>query len=251
MNSPAPLFSIIVPTYNEELLLPRLLESLRRQSFQDYETIVADDKSTDLTQKIALKYGARLIVNNGIGEYPSRNAAASIARGSILIFTGADTLMPPDLLKAVAMKFDKDQRLAGIYCPTYPYDAPFWAKAEFTLWYVLTTLVYWITKEANASTAFFAVRTEVFRATGGFHNTAFADSSLARQISRSFKVRPQLDLVIFVSGRRTSMGIAGFNRYHLAMIMEVVFRFFRRSHWLRAENDYRILLHTKSKQSES
>jgi glycosyltransferase involved in cell wall biosynthesis len=249
MSSYAPLFSIIVPTYNEERLLPRLLESLHRQTLQDYEIIVADDSSTDLTQKIAMSYGARLIINNGIGEYPSRNTAANVSRGSILIFTGADTVMPQNLLSAVSLKFKKDSRLAGIYCPTYPYDAPSWAKVEFTLWYVLTTLLYWITREANASTAFFAIRAQIFRATGGFRNTAFADSSLARQVSKNFKIRPQLDLVIFVSGRRTEMGIAAFNRYHLAMMMGVIFKFFRKSRWLRMENDYRIALHTKSKQS--
>ncbi len=247
LTSTRPLFSIIVPTFNEEQLLPGLLESVRRQTFQDYEVIVADDRSTDLTQKIALGYGARVITNSGIGEYPSRNMAAKIAYGSVLIFTGADTLLPRDLLSSVAAKFGRDPRLAGIYCPTYPYDAALWAKIEYTLWYTLTTLLYWITREANASTAFFAMRTELFRETGGFHPTAFADSSLSRQLSRNFKIRPCLDMMIFVSGRRTKMGIAAFNRYHLAMIMSVVFKFFRASGWLRAENEYRIGLHTRSK----
>ncbi|OLB44876.1 hypothetical protein AUI07_09540 [archaeon 13_2_20CM_2_53_6] len=77
--------------------------------------------------------------------------------------------------------------------------------------------------------------------------TAFADSSFSRQLSRNYKIRPCLDMMIFVSGRRTKMGIAAFNRYHLAMIMSVVFKFFRASRWLRAENEYRIALHTRSK----
>ena len=251
MNSNTPFFSIIVPTYDEERLLPGLLESIRQQTFQDYDVIVADDCSTDTTQKIAQAYGAKLVMSDGIGEYPSRNAAASNAKGNILIFTGADTLMPRNLLSSVAAKFEKDPGLAGMYCPTYPYDGALWAKVEFTMWYVFTTLLYWITREANASTAFFAVKSEVFRKTGGFSNTAHADSSLSRQLSRRFKIRPALDLVIFVSGRRTRLGVLGFNRYHLAMIMDVGFRFLRKSAWLRAEKEYRIGLHTKSKQSPS
>ncbi len=250
MKAKAPLFSIIVPTYNEERLLPRLLESIRNQTMQDFEVIVADDQSTDQTQKIALDYGARIIRNKGIGEYPSRNAAARAADGSILVFTGADARMPSNLLSLVASKFEKDPRLAGIYCPTYPYDAALWAKVEFMSWYVLTTILYWITREANASTAFFAVRTKVFRETGGFLDTMHADSSLSRRVSKSFKLRPRIDLVIFVSGRRTKMGFIRFNRYHLAMIVEVVFAFLRKSNWLDAQKKYRILLHTKSKQSE-
>src|SRR5207249_3229807 len=140
-----PRFSIIVPTYNEEKLLPNLLKSISNQTLTDYEVIVADDLSSDHTRKITEGFGARTLVNNGIGEYPSRNAAAKIANGSILVFTGADALMPRNLLHSVASKFDRDRELAGLYCPTYPYDGALWAKVEFLLWYVSTTLLYLVT----------------------------------------------------------------------------------------------------------
>lgn len=245
-----PLFSIIVPTFNEERLLPRLLESIRDQTFRDYEIIVADDSSTDLTAEIALRYGARLITNNGIGEYPSRNAAAIVAKGSILLFTGADAMMPPSLLNSAATKFFNNPGLAGIYCPTYPYDSPLWAKIEFALFYVLNTLVYLVTREANASTAFFAMRTEIFREIKGFQNVAFADSILSRQLSKNLKITPCLDMVIFVSGRRTAMGITRFNQYHVGMIIGILFKFFRKSRWLNAESRYRITMHTRSRERE-
>jgi len=243
------MFSIIVPTYNEELLLPRLLESIQAQSVHDFEIIVADDSSTDRTEKIAQQYGARLVVGQAMGEYPARNAAARVARGDILVFTGADTVMPRNLLDSVAQRFRNDHELAGLYCPTYPYDGAIWAKVEFTFWYVLTTLLYWTTREANASTAFFAVRSKAFHATGGFRNTMHADSSLSRELARSFKIRPDLSLVIFVSARRTRMGMAAFNKYHVAMIVDVFFGFLRKSGWLRSERNYRIGLHTRSNHS--
>jgi len=249
MKPTSPLFSIIVPTYNEEQLLPALLDSIHHQTLQDFEVIVADDQSNDRTQQIALDYGARVIRNDGIGEYPSRNAAAEAADGSILVFTGADARMPTNLLSSVASKFKRDSRLAGIYCPTYPYDAALWAKIEFMSWYVLTTILYWVTREANASTAFFAIRTNIFRETKGFRNVMHADSSLSRQVSKSFKIRPRIDMVIFVSGRRTQMGFVRFNRYHLAMIVDIVFAFLRKSNWLNEQRKYRILLHTKSRRS--
>lgn len=225
------------------------MESIRRQTLQDYEVIVADDRSTDLTQSIALKFGARIVVGNGIGEYPSRNAAAKVARGAIMIFTGADVLMPRRLLSTAASKFDRDPRLGAIYCPTYPYDASPWAKIEYLLFYVLNTIIYLVTGEANASTAFFAVRTEAFRKTRGFQNIAFADSDFSRHYSKSIMIRPCLDMVVFVSGRRTTMGIVSFNRYHIGMIIGMVFRVFRKSRWLTAENQYRIGVHTRSRQT--
>ena len=41
--------SIIIPTYNEEEYLPKLLESIKSQDFTDYEIIVADAQSDDNT----------------------------------------------------------------------------------------------------------------------------------------------------------------------------------------------------------
>lgn len=43
--------SIIIPTYNEELYLPKLLKSIEDQDFHDYEVVVADANSQDDTRK--------------------------------------------------------------------------------------------------------------------------------------------------------------------------------------------------------
>ena len=45
------IFSIIIPTYNEEEYLPILLDSIKEQDFSDYEVIVADANSTDKTRE--------------------------------------------------------------------------------------------------------------------------------------------------------------------------------------------------------
>ena len=51
------IISIIIPTYNEEEYLPVLLDSIKKQSYTDYEIIVADANSTDRTREIAEEYG--------------------------------------------------------------------------------------------------------------------------------------------------------------------------------------------------
>jgi len=84
--------SIVIPTKNEEILLPRLLESIRGQSFQDYEIIVADAHSTDDTVKIAEHYGARVVEGGMPG--PGRNRGAIVAQGEIVAFFDADALLP-------------------------------------------------------------------------------------------------------------------------------------------------------------
>lgn len=85
------MLSIIIPTYNEEKYLPLLLRSIRRQSYHDYEIIVADAGSRDGTLKVANEYGARVVVGGmpGVG----RNAGAKAARGNIFLFLDADVVL--------------------------------------------------------------------------------------------------------------------------------------------------------------
>ncbi len=52
-----PTISIVIPTLNEEAFLPTLLDSIKKQSFTDYEIIVADAGSKDKTIDIAQEYG--------------------------------------------------------------------------------------------------------------------------------------------------------------------------------------------------
>lgn len=80
--------SAIIPVLNEQAHLPHLLAAL-----PDLEVIVADGGSTDLTQRIALAHGARL-VNAPKGRGPQLAAGAHHATGDILWFLHADTVPP-------------------------------------------------------------------------------------------------------------------------------------------------------------
>lgn len=89
--------SIIIPTYNEAEHLPRVLACLQRQTFRDFEIIVADNHSTDQTPAIANQSQARLVE----GGLPARgrNHGASVAQGEILIFFDADVWLADDFLE--------------------------------------------------------------------------------------------------------------------------------------------------------
>ncbi len=86
------MLSIIIPTYNEEAYLPRLLASIRSQRFSEYEIVVADAKSSDRTREIAAKFGAR-VVDGGMPG-PGRNRGAEAAKGDLLLFLDADVVLP-------------------------------------------------------------------------------------------------------------------------------------------------------------
>lgn len=54
-----PSFSIVVPTYNREALLPECLDSVASQSVADWECLVVDDGSTDRTAALVESYVRR------------------------------------------------------------------------------------------------------------------------------------------------------------------------------------------------
>jgi glycosyltransferase involved in cell wall biosynthesis len=89
--------SIIIPALNEEQYIGKLLKSINKQDFKDYEVIVADAGSSDKTVEIAKSLGARVI--KGGSPAVGRNNGAKEAKGEFLFFFDADVRLPPRFLK--------------------------------------------------------------------------------------------------------------------------------------------------------
>ncbi len=92
-----PLFSIVVPTLNEERFLAKLLTSLSQQTEQDFEVIIADGASEDKTVAVAKRFEKKLpalrITNTPKrGVSHQRNKGSELARGTWIISTDADTV---------------------------------------------------------------------------------------------------------------------------------------------------------------
>lgn len=98
--------SIIIPTYNEEEYLPKLLESIKSQDFADYEVIVADAQSDDNTREIAKEYGC-IVVEGGLPG-PGRNRGAEVAQGEILLFLDSDLELTENYLSNVIEEFESE-----------------------------------------------------------------------------------------------------------------------------------------------
>lgn len=101
--TPAPLFTVILCTFNRADLLPRALESLLAQRRADWDAIIVDDGSTDHTAEVVRPYvqrDARLRyvhhANQGLAR--SRNRAARLARGDFITFLDSDDAFTPDHL---------------------------------------------------------------------------------------------------------------------------------------------------------
>lgn len=91
------MLSIIIPTLQEEDDLPHLLESLKAQSYRDFEVIVADYNSQDKTAEIAQKAGYRVVEGGKVAK--GRNNGAKNAQRQWLLFLDADVVLPPDFIE--------------------------------------------------------------------------------------------------------------------------------------------------------
>ncbi|MEK6892042.1 MAG: glycosyltransferase [Nanoarchaeota archaeon] len=91
------MLSIVIPALNEEKYLPRLLDSIKKQTYKNYEIVIADADSKDNTRKIAKKYGCK-VIKGGIPAV-GRNNGAKAAKGDILLFMDADAIIGEKFLE--------------------------------------------------------------------------------------------------------------------------------------------------------
>ncbi len=91
------MLSIIIPTFNEEKYLPRVLDSLACQTYVDYEIIIADADSTDATREIAIQHGCQVVPGGRPAQ--GRNAGARSAKGDYVLFLDADVTLDPSFLQ--------------------------------------------------------------------------------------------------------------------------------------------------------
>lgn len=124
MASTAPdrlMFSVIIPTYNEERFIRRCLDSIRAQRVapDQVEIVVVDNGSTDQTLTICQEYTDRILSHPELRVGAMRNQGAAKARGQVLAFIDADCIADAGWLAAA------EASLAAGSCVTGDsYDIP-------------------------------------------------------------------------------------------------------------------------------
>ncbi len=111
------MISIIIPTLNEEKYISKLLNSIKKQSYSDYEIIISDAGSTDKTLELVADFTKKIVVSEKI-KHPShqRNEGAKIAKGKYLLFLDADSVIPNNFILNSINEFKKrDLDCGGFY----------------------------------------------------------------------------------------------------------------------------------------
>jgi rSAM/selenodomain-associated transferase 2 len=103
--------SIIIPTLNEEKILPELFDNLDSLDPRPFEIIFVDGPSKDETSYMIEQKGYRLIKSIAKGRTLQMNEGAFQASGEVVVFLHADTLAPKELVKIVCQTME-NRRIA-------------------------------------------------------------------------------------------------------------------------------------------
>ena len=97
----APLVTVIIPSYNRARYLDLAIESVRSQTYRDFEVIVVDDGSIDDTRSVAERYApeVRYVWQPNAERGAARNHGLRLARGEYIAFLDSDDVWAPDKLE--------------------------------------------------------------------------------------------------------------------------------------------------------
>lgn len=123
------LVSVIITTKNEEEVIGRLLESINKQTYKNFEIILVDNNSEDKTVEIAKKMGVRVYIF-GPERSAQRNFGAKKAEGEYLMFLDADMRLSKQVISECVEATNKDELVGGIAIPEKSQAVTFWEKIK-------------------------------------------------------------------------------------------------------------------------
>jgi glycosyltransferase involved in cell wall biosynthesis len=108
--------TVIVPAYNEEDLIASCLDSLLNQTLDktQYEVIVVDNNSTDLTAWVAQSKGIRVEKELRKGYVHAIRRGIEVSQTELIAFTDADCRVPPYWLEKILAHFETSMKIVGV-----------------------------------------------------------------------------------------------------------------------------------------
>lgn len=112
--------TVLTPAYNRAALLPRLYESLLRQTNQDFEWFVIDDGSTDDTEQLIRQYCQQKDIKisyarqENAGKHTALNRGISQIRSELTFIVDSDDYLPEDAVDIILSYHQKYRKVTGL-----------------------------------------------------------------------------------------------------------------------------------------
>ena len=120
-----PLVSVIIPNWNGKRFLAECMDSIKEQTFSDFEIILVDNGSTDGSAEfVEDRYGesVRIIRNKeNLGFAGGNNVGIRSARGEYIVLLNNDTLVEPTYLEALVKAIGSDRQVGMWSSKVYSY----------------------------------------------------------------------------------------------------------------------------------
>jgi biofilm PGA synthesis N-glycosyltransferase PgaC len=173
--------TVLIPAYNEELVIERTITSLLKQSRPADEIIVIDDYSTDSTGEIASKLGVSVLrpsTNQG-SKARAQNFALSYVNTDLTIAIDADTALEENALEEMVIAMKDDQLAAACSFVLPGKIETIWERGRF-IEYMFAFTFYkkiqdWFGKPLISSGCFSIYRTDILKAFGGWPTRTLAE----------------------------------------------------------------------------
>ena len=113
--SKIPILSVIIPVYNAELTLEQCVNSIKEQSFSDYEVILIDDGSKDKSGELCDIYAGedkrfKVIHTENHGVSTARNSGLEIVAGKYVMFVDSDDSIYGDFFEQYVRYIEENQK---------------------------------------------------------------------------------------------------------------------------------------------
>ncbi|MFA5644372.1 MAG: glycosyltransferase family A protein [Patescibacteria group bacterium] len=130
------MISIIIPVYNGAKTILKTLQSIEKQSYQNFEVIIVNDGSKDNIASVfesfskvnKLERNYYFITQSNKGAPNARNQGVKKAQGDFLFFCDDDAVLQPEALEKMILALKNNPTSA------YAYSSFYWGKKLFKLW---------------------------------------------------------------------------------------------------------------------
>lgn len=203
--------SVVIPALNEVQLLPHCLRSLKNQNFgHSYEIIVVDNNSEDRTAAVAAGMGARVVFEPHRGITWARQKGLEAARGEIIAWVDADTVVTVDWLQQIYAALNDADGVVAVSGKILYTKSTHWKGKLPGYWvaavrYGDRAIRFLLRKPGTLWGGNFAVQKKALLQVGGFNkNIEFygEDTELSLRLGKAGKIQFNKNQIAYTSPRR-------------------------------------------------